>query len=271
MVTTLRQFRTFITAIIGVIFAGTSLIGYAATGHAASDDIVKENVEDNDFVPLFDGHSLEGWEGPESVFRVEDGVIVGGTLESRILRREYLCTTRKYDDFELRLSAKVEGDQNSGIHFRSHRLPGSHEVGGYQADVGFAPGRIIMMLSDVTDIDKKRPYPLWGTLFDQFRVGPGVERYHSTRNHSKRNPFWLLDVADRDIVDKAYLGKDAWNQLTITAVGPSIEIRLNGILTSEYVEKLDIVQDGLICLQSHDGPPSKVSFRDIEIRELKGH
>jgi len=257
MITQPRHFRTFITSLIGVIFAGTSLISCAA-----SDD----NVEDNDFVSLFDGRTLEGWEGPESVFRVEDGVIVGGTLESPILQREYLCTTRKYDDFELRMSAKIEGDQNSGIHFRSHRLPESNEVGGYQADMGFAPGKIIMMLSDVTDIDRVRPYPLWGTLFDEFRVGPGVERYHS-----KKNPFRLLDVADRDIVDEAYLGKDAWNQLTIIAVGPRIEIRLNGVHTVEYVEQLDIVQDGLICLQSHDGPPSKVSFKDIEIRELKDH
>jgi len=252
MATKLKYFRSFIT---GVIIASATLISCAQT---------TDKVKDDDFVSLFDGRSLEGWEGDETVFRVEDGLIVGGTLESPILQREYLCTIREYDDFELRIKAKVEGDQNSGIHFRSYRLPESNEVAGYQADVGFAPGKIIMMLSDVKDIDKAKAYPLWGTLFDQFRVGLGSERYHS-----KKNPFRLLDVADRDIVDNIYMEAD-WNQLTITAVGPRIEIRLNGVLTSEYEEQLDLVQDGFICLQSHDGPPSKVSFKDIEIRELMG-
>jgi len=249
MITKLKHFRY---SIIGMILASTSLIGCSESTDAAKL---------NDFVSLFDGHSLEGWEGDKSVFRVEDGIIVGGTLKQPITQREYLCTTREYDDFELRISAKVEGDQNSGIHFRSQRVANSHEVGGYQADIGTAPGKIIMMLSDVTDIDKVTPYPLWGTLFDQFREGLGSKRYHS-----KKNPFVLLDVADRKIVDKVL--KDDWNQLTITAIGPRIEISLNGVLTSEYVEELDIVQDGFICVQSHDGPPSKVSFRDIEIREL---
>jgi hypothetical protein len=42
---------------------------------------------------LFDGKSLSGWEGPEAVWRVVDGAIVGGTLDRPIRQSDYLCTT----------------------------------------------------------------------------------------------------------------------------------------------------------------------------------
>ena len=44
-------------------------------------------------VPLFDGKSLAGWEGNEEVWRVEDGVIVGGSMEGNP-RNEFLATER---------------------------------------------------------------------------------------------------------------------------------------------------------------------------------
>ena len=54
------------------------------------------------FVPLFNGEDLAGWEGNLEYFRVENGVIIAGTLEKPIPRNEFLCTTRDYSNFELR-------------------------------------------------------------------------------------------------------------------------------------------------------------------------
>ena len=45
-------------------------------------------------VPLFDGKTLNGWEGDLKIFRVQDGAIVGGTLANKIARNEFLCTTK---------------------------------------------------------------------------------------------------------------------------------------------------------------------------------
>lgn len=42
-------------------------------------------AQERDFVPLFDGKSLDGWEGNRELFRVVDGSIVGGTLDSEIV------------------------------------------------------------------------------------------------------------------------------------------------------------------------------------------
>jgi hypothetical protein len=89
------------------------------------------------FTSLFDGQTLAGWEGDEKMFRVEDGAIVGGNLQEKIPRNEFLATTKQYENFELRLKVKALGDGvNAGIQFRTKRIPNHHEVSGYQADVG---------------------------------------------------------------------------------------------------------------------------------------
>ena len=53
--------------------------------------------------PVFDGQTLTGWEGDREYFRVEDGVIIGGTDAAPIPRNEFLCTEAEYGDFELEL------------------------------------------------------------------------------------------------------------------------------------------------------------------------
>src|SRR5437763_12237044 len=87
-------------------------------------------------VPLFDGKTLAGWEGDAKTWRVEDGAIAGGSLDTVVPRNEFLCTTKTYGDFELRLRFKLVGDRakaNAGVQVRSKRIPNHHEVSGYQA------------------------------------------------------------------------------------------------------------------------------------------
>src|SRR5262249_57957657 len=63
-------------------------------------------------VSLFDGKTLTGWEGDEKTWKVEDGAIVGGSLEAVVPRNEFLCTTTSYGDFELKLKFKLLGDKD---------------------------------------------------------------------------------------------------------------------------------------------------------------
>src|SRR2546423_13132926 len=90
-------------------------------------------------VKLFDGKTLDGWEGDKDTWRVEDGAIVGGSLDKSVPRNEFLCTKKTYGDFELKVKFKLLGDRkqaNAGVQFRSKRIPNHYEVIGYQADVG---------------------------------------------------------------------------------------------------------------------------------------
>ena len=90
--------------------------------------------------PVFDGKTLAGWEGDTGkTWRVEDGAIVGGSLDAGVPRNEFLCTTKTYGDFELKVRFKLLGDRkqaNAGVQFRTKRIPKHHEVSGYQADIG---------------------------------------------------------------------------------------------------------------------------------------
>ena len=81
-------------------------------------------------VALFDGKTFNGWEGDLKIFRIEDGAIVAGTLDNKIARNEFLCTTQTYGDFELRLKVKLLGgdNANAGMQFRTKRIPNHHEV-----------------------------------------------------------------------------------------------------------------------------------------------
>lgn len=181
---------------------------------------------------LFDGKTLAGWEGDEKTWRVEDGVIVGGSLDTVVPQNEFLCTTKTYGDFELKLKFKLLGDKdkaNAGVQFRTKRIPKHHEVIGYQADIG-------------------KGY--WGALYDESR-----------RNKVLAGP----NAEDAEKLVKA----DDWNEYTIRAQGPWIQLWLNGTKTVNYIEK-DAKADatGIIGLQVHGGAKSKVLYKDITLEEL---
>src|SRR5580693_750968 len=92
-----------------------------------------------DAVPIFDGKSLNGWEGNTANWRVEQGAIVAGELDRKQPHNEFLATTREFGNFELRLQYKIEGSNgfvNGGVQFWSQRVPNHFEVSGYQADLG---------------------------------------------------------------------------------------------------------------------------------------
>jgi hypothetical protein len=72
------------------------------------------------FVQLFDGATLNGWDGNPKFWHVEDGAIVGESTVERPSGNSYLAY-RGLDahDFTLKLEIKVEGPGGSGIQYRS--------------------------------------------------------------------------------------------------------------------------------------------------------
>ena len=77
-------------------------------------------------VSLFDGKTLDGWDFDPAMWRVEDGVITGGSTTEKIKKNDFISTKKSYMNFELKLKIKVSGDPktgmlNSGIQIRSVR------------------------------------------------------------------------------------------------------------------------------------------------------
>ena len=181
-------------------------------------------------VALFNGKDFTGWEGPLEWFRIEEGAIVGGNLNDKIPKNQFLSTKKRYGDFELRLKFKLVGERaNAGVQFRTERIPNHHEVIGYQADMG---GKY------------------WGALYDESRrrmilMGPDMEK-----------------LSDR-------INFDGWNTYVIRCEGRHVQLWLNGIKTVDWNEPDDdIPTEGIIAVQIHSGPPTEAWYKDIMIEEL---
>jgi acetyl esterase/lipase len=91
-------------------------------------------VETAGFRPLFNGRDLTGWEGNASVWSARDGMLVGAS--DGLKNNEFLATEGSWGNFVLKATFRLVGGRgNSGIQFRSVRVPGT-EMSGYQADIG---------------------------------------------------------------------------------------------------------------------------------------
>lgn len=218
-----------------------------------SAEIDFSNIE---AVPIFDGKTLEGWEGDLEVFHVKEGAVVGILSEESDSDLSYLCTLKEYEDFELRLKVKMVGeDTNGGIQFRSRRVPDTHEVSGYQADAG---------------------HVFWGCLYDEARRGKVLA--------CPDPEFMRKELKRVDIevdVDEVAVSPDAkkfretlkwhgWNDYVIRCVGNRVQLWVNGNLTSDYVEKDESIRrSGVIGLQVHDRAPTEVWYKDITIKVVK--
>jgi hypothetical protein len=84
-------------------------------------------------VALFDGRSFAGWEGDiKGTWRIQDGALVGGSQTAQVPRNEFLCTTKTYGDFELKVTFKLTGDKTwkaTTFELKDARLLGSQNGG----------------------------------------------------------------------------------------------------------------------------------------------
>ena len=77
------------------------------------------------WIDLFDGKTLNGWVHMNGAhrFTVEDGAIVGRTVESSASMNSFLCSLQEFDDFELELETAIDPVTNSGIQIRTQVRP----------------------------------------------------------------------------------------------------------------------------------------------------
>ena len=86
------------------------------------------------FVPLFNGKNLDTWEGNKDLWSAADGVLIGHS--NGLDHNEFLAHRSIIGNAVLKLQFRIiDGHGNSGVQFRSVRVPGT-EMSGYQADIG---------------------------------------------------------------------------------------------------------------------------------------
>jgi len=185
-------------------------------------------------VSLFDGKTLTGWEvhkGDETFWRVEDGVITGGSLEEKVPRNLFLVSAKSYENFDLTYKLRLvkgEGFQNSGMQIRSVRFK-DHSMRGYQVDGGIG---------------------YWGDLYDE---------------HRRAKLSGPLDPEALNAVVKDW----DWNEYRVLCEGTRIRVWINGVQVTDFTEKDNrIPADGFLGLQAHSGGKFLVQLKDVVMKEL---
>ncbi|MCC7374254.1 MAG: DUF1080 domain-containing protein [Verrucomicrobiales bacterium] len=239
-----RLFRAHRAAQILVLVA-VCLSGLAS--QAAS------SAPNDGFIRIFDGKSFQGWKAPEmSWWSIEDGAITGR------ITPEHPCTTNQYlvwtggdlADFELKLESRLSGNGgiNNGFQFRSRVLPDG-DVAGYQMDNNLQTDWLVRLYDEFG-----RHTLAWrgkDTVFDSAGKATTVELPEGA------GPAWFK--------------LEDWHEYHLTCIGSKLELRVNGRLAARVDDhdprRFD--PQGVLALQLHSGPPTKVQFRNIQLRILK--
>jgi hypothetical protein len=82
----------------------------------------------------------------------------------------------------------------------------------------------------------------------------------------KREVVKLWDAAE---LVKIYR-KGAWNTYRIICRGPEIALHINGTLMCQFTDRdaKQAASKGILALQMHPGPPMKIEFKNIRLKEL---
>jgi hypothetical protein len=199
--------------VLGLLLAGLLGIGASA---------------EEGFAPLFDGKTLDGWQGDPGFWSVEDGAILGSSEAKKVPHNTFLSTKKSYKNFILKVEFKLR-NHNSGVQVRSKQHD-DFVVSGYQADI--AQQRFTGILYE----ERGR-----GILCD---VKP-----EEVAKHIKADDWNEYVIT----CDGPHLKQELNGFTTVD-------------YTEKNSDKG--AKEGIIALQLHAGPAMKVWFRNIRIKEL---
>ena len=211
---------------------------------------------DKDFVKIFDGKTLKGWEAMPAktapAWTVEDGMIVGNGSKAR----SYIVYQNKeVADLELKFAYRFPGKGNSGVSIRA-----------------------------IVDPTGKRGFQSYHVDIGHLGIGPqvlGAWDFHTPgrREHRCfRGERLVIDENDKPTltkikgaVTKEDINKNGWNTVHVIARGNNFKFSINGKPSAEFTENLPEekrLKKGMIQFQLHD-PGMIVHFKDIHLKVLK--
>lgn len=211
--------------------SGDSIIAFALPAEKELSQATPPNGQDRGWIQLFDGKTLDGWVHMNGAhtFTVEDGAIVGRTVESSAAVNSFLCSLQEFGDFELELETYIDPVTNSGVQIRTKVRPVATGETGNDAAAGRVNG---------PQVEIRRYYPglqATGMIYGE-ALGTG----------------WL-STPEKIAASHRHFMDEGWNRLRIVAKGPRIQSWVNGHpvedLTNDAVYKTH--SRGFIGLQIH--------------------
>jgi len=203
-----------------------------------------------EWLSIFNGKNLDGWDGDARLWSVENGVLVGQTDEdSRKIARNSFLIWRGGEpgDFELEFKSRITTPNNSGVQYRSRRLDDEGwRVVGYQFD-----------------LHPRQEYN--AMLFEEGGRGIVAQRGQHVRLGGEKEVVGNFELLKVDIAE--------WQTYRLVAKGHRFEHYVNGVLQTviEDGDEEKRADSGIIALQLHAGEPMKVEFKDIRFRDPTPH
>src|SRR5687768_10114536 len=203
--------------------------------------LAAEPASEEGFTKIFDGQTLEGWQGGKDGYEVKEGAIVSQPKGSG-----NLYTAKEYGDFHLKFEFKLTPGANNGIGIRQ-----PPETEGRRQDPAFV-GMEIQVIDDTS------------------------ERYKNIKEWQRHGSVYGVVPAKSGFVKPP----GEWNSEEIIARGKRITVILNGqTIVDADVEEASAKgtldgrehpglkrESGYICFCGHG---AEVWFRNLRIKELK--
>jgi hypothetical protein len=228
------------------------------------------NTEDG-FVQIFDGKTLGNWEGDTTYWSVSNGNLVGQIRPETLLKTNSFIIWRggETKDFELKTEFRITENGNSGINYRSEKLTDiPNALRGYQADID---GKNNYTGQNYEERGRTTLAYRGEKVMVSSQANPDEEG--SLRANVKSNAWTMRDVTgtlgSRDSL-KALIKSNDWNTCHIIAKGNRLQHFINGVLMSDVTDNDSVNRklSGLLGVQVHVGPPMKVEYRDIRLKQL---
>lgn len=248
------------------------MVGLAFTSCQSSksnntNEVAASAQDSSGFTSMFDGKTLNGWEGDTAVWHAEDDAIVGQiTASSTPLKANSFLIWKegKPGDFELTGEYQISPEGNSGIQYRSEEVDGvPFGLRGYQFDIDGANTYTGQNYEErARDIIAYRGQKV--TL-------PVVTE--PIQNLAKNN-VWSASVVTDSLGSADSLKSlihEGWNTFRIVAQGNHLQHYINGVLMCDVTDNdtTNRKASGLIGLQMHAGHIMRVAFRNLQIKEMK--
>ena len=224
----------------------------------------------NGFVKIFNGKTLAGWEGDPTYWRVEDGNLVGEITPSTLLKTNSFIIWQGGSpaDFEIKLEFKITKSGNSGINYRSSLLTElPYALKGYQADIDGA--------NRYTGQNyEERARTTLAYRGEIVSVNLMANSSDSLKAHIKNNAWMERTLTGSLGTPEQLQTKNTsgdWNTCRIVAKGNRLQHYINGVLMSDVTDNdpVNAKSAGLIGVQVHVGPPMKVEYRNMMLKEIK--
>jgi len=226
-------------------------------GFAAEIGKGNPNQEKPEFLQIFNGQDLTGWDGDPAFWSVKDGIIIAQVPSNvQVKDHSYLIWQGgKVRDFELHVAVRSTAG-NSGIDYRAQPVLADRDgqqlkwtIQGYQSDIakdwmgslynwgkpGAQPGQFVVVAAD-----------------------PPVTKYTGSV------------VEKQALFDAGYYKPGQWNEFTIIARCSHILHKINGFPVVEFIDNSSATRrEGILGLQVHSGKgPFLTEFQDLRLKHF---